>query len=411
MHITFVSQYFPPEVNAPAVRTHEHAKEWVEAGHDVTVITGFPNHPDGVIPPDYQGEFFRRETIDGIDVVRTWLYAAPNAGFARRIANYLSFAASSVGLGGLLTEPPDVLVATSPQLFVGLSGVALSRLFDVPFVVEIRDLWPKSIEDMGVLDDRVTIGALEALETLMYRAAERVVIVSESFRDHIAERGVNSTNIEFIPNGIDPEFLDEAESVEVRDEFDIDEDAFLVGYVGTHGMAHGLTNVLDAADELSNEDVEFLFVGDGARRDALIEKTEDEGIDNATFGGMQPRETIPSFYDACDVCLVPLRDEPVFKTVLPSKMFEIMAVGTPMVVSVGGEAERVVSEGDAGVCVPPEDTEAMVEAIEHLAEDELACEKLSDREQEYVWEEFSRPALARRYLELFEDILRSGRSD
>lgn len=403
MHITFISQYFPPEVNAPANRTYEHAKHWVEAGHDVTVITGFPNHPDGVIPEEYRGEFVRRETIDGIDVLRTWLYATPNAGVVKRVANFVSFATTSTILGRLLTDKPDVLAATSPQFFVGLAGVALSRLFGVPYVLEIRDLWPESAIELGVIDDPVTINTLEALETMMYRAAERIVIVSESFRDHIADRGIPSKDIEFIPNGISPDFLDDHDPVDVDAMHDLDGD-FTVGYVGTHGMAHGLDVVLDAAEQLRDSDanVDFLFVGDGARKNDLVADAERRGLDNVDFLGLQPRETIPSFYNACDICLVPLRDKDVFKTVLPSKMFEIMALGRPMIVSVGGEAQRVIDEGDAGVCIPPEDVDAMVDAIRDLQTNDTRRQTLANRAKEYVWEEFSRPALAEKYLEVFQ---------
>ncbi len=404
VHITFVSQYFPPEVCAPANRTYEHARQWVEAGHDVTVVTGFPNHPDGIIPEEYRGEVIREETIDGIEVLRTWLYATPNAGVVRRVANFLSFATTSTVFGRLLTDRPDVVAATSPQFFVGLAGLALSRLFDVPYVLEIRDLWPESAIELGVLNDPVTIGVLEGLETMMYRGADRIVIVSESFRDHIADRGVPSDDIELIPNGISPAFLEERREVDVDEIHDLDGD-FLVGYVGTHGMAHGLDKVLDAAERLEGEHVDFLFVGDGARKDDLVAEAERRELDNVEFVGLQPRETIPSFYEACDVCLVPLRDKDVFKTVLPSKMFEIMALGRPMLVSVGGEAQRVVEKGEAGVCVEPENVGEMVREIDELRDDKERREELGERAEDYVWEEFSRPALAEKYLEVFEEVL------
>jgi len=402
--IIFVSQYFPPEVCAPANRTYEHAKQWIDVGHNVTVITGFPNHPDGIVHEGYRGEFLRRETIDGIDVVRTWLYAAPNAGFVGRVANYLTFAASAVLSGALFTTKPDIVAATSPQFFVGLSGLALSRWFDVPHVLEIRDLWPESAIELGAISDPVTITVLETLETMMYRGADRTVIVSESFRDHISGRGIPSDDIELIPNGISPDFLDDRRDVDVSAKHDLDAE-FLVGYVGTHGMAHGLDKVLDAAERLADQNVDFLFVGDGARKDDLVAEAERRELDNVDFVGLQPRETIPSFYEACDICLVPLRDKDVFKTVLPSKMFEIMALGRPMIVSVGGEAQRVVEREDAGVCVEPENVEEMIEAIRDLKESPEKREKLGEKAKEYVWEEFSRPALADKYLEVFRKVV------
>jgi glycosyltransferase involved in cell wall biosynthesis len=399
-------------MGAPAARSFEHARHWVEQGHDVTVVTGFPNHPDGIIPEEYRGEMLRRETREGVDIVRTWLYAARNAGFAKRVLNFASFSVSSIVSGSLFVDAPDVVVATSPQLLVGVSGAVLARRFDVPFVFEVRDLWPKSAVDLGAIEHPSLIDFAEGIETAIYREAERVVIVSESFREHIVDRGIPSNDIHFIPNGIDPDFLDESVERDVRAEYDLRED-FVVGYVGTHGMSHGLDVVLEVARRFQEsevfDDVTFLFVGDGARKPDLQEQAEAWGLDNVTFVPVQPREEIPSFYRACDVCLVPLRDKPVFKTVLPSKMFEIMAVGRPMIVSIGGEAERVVSEGNAGLCIPPESPDELVDAIQTLYADPERRETLATRAESYVWEEFSRPALADRYLELFDDVLETSR--
>ncbi|MFB6262400.1 MAG: glycosyltransferase family 4 protein [Bradymonadaceae bacterium] len=405
MHIALVSQYYPPEMGAAAARTREHARHWADAGHDVTVVTGFPDYPDGVIPDEYRGDLLRWETDEGVDVLRTWLYAARNAGFARRLLNYGSFTVSAALVGSAALDPPDVVVATSPQLLVGLSGAALSLRFDSPFVLDIRDLWPKSAVDLGALEHPIPIQIAETIESNLYRFADDVVIVSESFRDHVRERGVPDDRVHFVPNGIDPDFLEEREDVDVRSSYGFG-DRFVVGYIGTHGMSQGLSTVLEAADRLRQRsdlsDVQFMFVGDGAEKPDLVEEAEERGLDQVEFVPIQPREAIPSFYEACDVCLVPLRDRPVFKTVLPSKMFEIMALGRPMVVAVGGEAERVVSEGEAGVCIPPESPGAMADAIEALHDDPERRKNLAERAEAYVWEHFSRPVLADRYLEILQ---------
>ena len=401
MKITVVCQYFPPESNAPAVRTYEHAREWVRLGHDVTVITGFPNHPDGVIHPGYEGEWLRRETVDGINVVRTWLYAAPNKGFGRRVLNFLSFFFSSFTLGRIYSRRPDVVVGTSPQFFVAVSAHILSRLFRVPFVFELRDIWPESAVELGALKSPLILRPLIWLQRFLYRRAARIVIVSEGFRAHLHEVGIPDEKIVYIPNGIDPAFLEqEAEAPEeLRARHGL-EGKFVVAYIGTHGMAHGLDTLLDAAHALRDDaDIHFLFAGDGAERERLVARAREMELESVTFLGQVPRKVVAGLYRAADVCIVPLRDLPMFRKVLPSKIFEILGVGTPIICSVPGEAGKLVQRSGGGIVIPPEDADALVGAIQELRADPDRRRRMGDSGREFVLKEHLRPVLAQRMVD------------
>ena len=207
MRITFLCQYFPPEMGAPAARTHEHARHWASLGHEVTVVTGFPNHPTGVIRPEYRGYFVKRERIDGIDLLRTWIYCAPNKGFTRRVLNFLSFFFSSFILGAFMTKRPDIVVGTSPQFFCAVSAYLLSRLKRAPFVFEVRDIWPQSAVELGALKNRLVIRLLERIEHGLYRRAALIVAVAESTRRYLMAKGIAEEKIVIIPNGIDAKYL------------------------------------------------------------------------------------------------------------------------------------------------------------------------------------------------------------
>ena len=289
MRITFLCQYFPPEMGAPAARTFEHARHWASLGHDVTVITGFPNHPTGVIRPEYRGSFVRRERIAGIDLLRTWIYVAANKGFFRRIINFLSFFCSSLLLGALLTRRPDVVVGTSPQFFCAVAAYLLSRVKRAPFVFEVRDVWPQSAIELGVLRNRFLVRALEAIELYLYRQAALIVPVAESTRAYLLDKGIAPDRIKVVPNGIDAQVLNAADLApeQLRARLGL-QDKFLVSYIGTHGMSHALDVVLRAAERLQSDDgIHFLFVGEGAEKARLKELAAE--LRNVTFLAEHPR--------------------------------------------------------------------------------------------------------------------------
>ncbi|MEP7272955.1 MAG: glycosyltransferase family 4 protein, partial [Acidobacteriota bacterium] len=347
MRITFLCQYFPPEMGAPSARTHEHARHWVSLGHNVTVVTGFPNHPTGVIRPEYRGQYCLREVVDGIDLLRTWIYVAPNKGFTKRVINFLSFFFSSLVLGILKTGRPDVVVGTSPQFFCAVSAFLLSRVKRAPFVFEVRDIWPQSAIELEALKNKFLIRALEAIEMFLYHRAALIVVVAESTRTYLIEKGIADKKIAVIPNGIDAKYLEgAADPAEIRRQYDL-EGKFVVSYIGTHGMSHALETVLDAARELEGEpEIRFLFVGEGAEKQRLESLAAEMRLTNVTFLREQPRERLLGFYEASNAGLVPLKGIPIFRKVLPSKLFELMGSGCAIICSVEGEAAALVERAN-----------------------------------------------------------------
>lgn len=410
MRILYLSQYYPPEPGAPAARVSELSRAWVRAGHEVTVLTGMPNHPTGVIPPEYRGRALVRETVDGVHVVRTWLYAAANKGRVRRSLAYVSYSASAALWGQLHVGRADVVLATSPQLLCACAGRVVAAAQRRPFVFEVRDLWPESIVAVGALPARhPVVRALEVVEEGLYRAADAIVVVTDAFRARLVERGVPAAKIHVVKNGVDlRRFVPASRDTALRASLGW-KDRFLVGYVGTHGMAHGLDAVLEVAKRLrARGDVGFLFVGEGAERARLEKRARDEGIDDVRFLGSLPRERMPEVYATLDVALVPLRKTELFTTVIPSKIFEIAAMARPIVLSVDGEARAIVEASGGGVFVPPEDVDATAAALERLAGDEALRAQMGARGREFVVREFDRDAIAARYLDLLARVARGS---
>lgn len=406
MRITLLCQYFPPEMGAPSARTFEHARHWASLGHEVKVITGFPNHPTGVIHPEYRGHFVKREQVEGIDLLRVWVYVAANKGFTRRILNFLSFFFSSLALGSLLTERPDVVVGTSPQFFCAVAAYCLSRIKRAPFVFEVRDIWPQSAVELGALKNRLLIRTLEAIENHLYRRAALIVPVAESTRHYLIQKGVPAEKIKVVPNGIDAKYLASAQAApdQLRQELGL-EDKFIVSYIGTHGMSHALEIALAAAKKLQTDPaIHFLFVGEGAEKEKLKRLASELQLDNATFINAQPRDRLLSFYSASDVSLVPLKRLPIFKKVLPSKLFELMGAGCPVICSVEGEAAALVNSANAGLCIEPENVDALVNALISLRGDQKLRRQMSGNGQAFVKTRYLRSDLAEKYLNALELI-------
>jgi glycosyltransferase involved in cell wall biosynthesis len=298
MRILFFSHYFPPEGNAPATRTYEHCVRWVRDGHDVTVVTGVPNCPEGVVYSGYRNRLRpQTEIVDGIQVVRVWTYLAPNAGTVRRIANYVSYLITSL-LACLWLPKPDVVIATSPQFFCGWAGVLAKWLKRAPLVLEIRDIWPESIEAVGAMRNRMLLGLLRWLERRMYLAADHIVAVGDGYRDNILSKVPVHDRISVITNGVDlTRFTPRDPDPQFLRQWNLD-GKFVCSYIGTIGMAHGLEVVLEAAKLLKmqgRDDIRFCLVGDGASRKSLEEQARCEGLsDLVVFTGRQPKESMPA---------------------------------------------------------------------------------------------------------------------
>src|SRR5918992_1761960 len=355
MHILFLTDNFPPEANAPASRTYEHTKRWVQAGHRVTVVTGVPNFPAGKVFEGYKNRLFRRESIDGIEVVRVWTYITANEGFFKRTLDYMSFMVSAVA-GGIFLPKSDVIIATSPQFFTAVAGHLLSRLKRCPFVFELRDLWPDSIVAVGAMQDSWLIRLLRCWEDYLYRSATRIVSVTHSFKNVLSGNGIASDTIAVVPNGVDLQaFLPGERPEELANQLGLCE-KFIAAYVGTIGMAHGLGTLLHAAELLrERQDIAFVLVGTGAEKMALMEEAVRKGLNNVHFVGAVDKEKVQKYWRLADVALVLLRDSPLFSHVIPSKMFEAMGTARPIILGVRGESEAILKAADAGIAIPPED--------------------------------------------------------
>jgi glycosyltransferase involved in cell wall biosynthesis len=404
--ILFLTHYYPPEVNAPANRVHEHARVWVREGHEVTVVTGVPNHPRGEIFPGYENRWFQEEEIEGVRVLRTWMYITANEGFFRRTLNYVLFAITAV-FAAMRADRPDVVVATSPQFFVGLAGAVVSRLRRRPFVLEVRDLWPDSIVQLGQMKRGLGVKILELLETALYRSAAGIVVVTRSFEAHIRRRGIDPDRISLIYNGIDvAKFHPRPANQELLREHGL-EGQYLIAYVGTLGLAHGLPTVLSAAAMLRDrKELTFLFIGDGADRARLEGLAKEQGLDNVRFLGLQPREAIPDWLASIDLLLVMLRDLEVFHTVIPSKLFEFLAQERPVVLAAKGETREMVLATEAGWVIDPEDPDQLAEVIDQIRAQPEEAERRATAGREWVEREFRRDDLALRMAGFLESVCR-----
>lgn len=415
MRIVFISHYFHPEGNAPATRVTEMTRRWVAAGHDVTVITGVPNVPDGVVYPGYRNRLFQREQHEGVEVLRVGTYLAPNRGTARRIANFVSFMLTAT-CAGLATRRPDVVIATSPQFFCGWAGVFVAKLRRLPFILEIRDLWPESIEAVGAMRQPLLIRFLEWLERRLYAAADHIVTVGAGYREKLVERGVERSRVDVIPNGVDLAlFLPDAngrggDGPGVRTRHALG-DRFVLAYLGTIGMGCGLDVALRAARQLRDagrDDVRFLLVGDGAIREELESRARAEGLDAVVFTGRRPKTEMPDYLAAADACLVHLTRTPLFTTVLPSKIFEAAAMRKPIVLGVEGFAATLVSEADAGLCIEPENERELLAAVDRLAADPALARRLGESGFASIGTRYTYERLAEQYTALLETLRDAG---
>lgn len=404
MQILFFSHYYPPEVNAPASRTSEHARIWVQKGHRVTVVTCAPNHPAGKVYPGYRNALWSREQIDGVEVIRIWTWLAANEGFAPRIANYFSYMISAL-IAACFVARPDVIISTSPQFFCGLTGWGAKLLRAAPWVLEVRDLWPDSIVTVGAMKRGRMIRFLEWLEARAYRKADQVVSVTDGFVPHIAARR-GRDDIAVHKNGVDLTLFRNGGGGEgVKARFGLEERT-VAAYVGTHGMAHGLDTVLEAADLLRDDPrVGFLLVGDGSERIALAAKASQMGLVNLHIAGQMPKSEMPNIWSATDISIILLRKSETFKTVLPSKMFEAMAMECPIILGVEGEAATLLKSAGAGIAVEPQDARALAEAVRALVDDRERARTLGAQGGRFVTANFDRSQIADAYLRTLEVLV------
>jgi UDP-N-acetylglucosamine 2-epimerase (non-hydrolysing) len=404
--ILFLTHYFPPEGNAPANRVYEMARQWVEDGHYVTVITGAPNVPDGVVYPGYKNRIYQRENIDNINVIRVLTYIAPNKGMIRRILNYISFMLTAWS-AGICVRKPDIVIATSPQFFCGWAGILVSKCRRRPFILEIRDIWPESIVAVGAMTNQRIIHFLEWLERWMYRLADHIVTVGEGYKEQLLAKGVDARKLTVIPNGINAdEYIPRESTRDLRRRFGLNGE-FICAYLGTIGMAAKLEVVLGAARQLKDNcipSIKFMLIGDGAERERLQQQAAEEGLESVIFTGRQEKRLIPEFLAAVDACLVHLKKTDLFKSVLPSKIFEAAAMQKPIIMGVQGYAADLIRRSGAGICIEPENHGELCDAVLSLASNPDLARQYGQQGRSYILSHFDRKILSRQYEKLIVNL-------
>ncbi|QGY81311.1 glycosyltransferase family 4 protein [Sphingorhabdus lacus] len=369
MHILFLTDNFPPEMNAPASRTFEHCREWVTAGHKVTVITCAPNFPKGKLFSGYRNRIWQSEEIAGIHTIRVWSFISANEGFALRIADYLSFMFSAI-IAAFFVRRFDVVIGTSPQFFTVVAAWITALIRRKPWVFELRDIWPESIRAVGAMKSSKILDLFEKLELFLYRKADHIVVVTESFRKTLTQRGIDTAKISVVTNGADLSLYEPvAKDQSILQALNL-QDKFVVGYIGTHGMAHALETVLEAASIASKspagKQIVFLLLGDGARKRHLVEQARLMQLQNVIFLDSVAKDEVAKYWSILDAAVIHLRNVHLFETVIPSKMFEAMAMGIPILLGLRGEAADIIRISGAGICFEPENAQSLAQATLNL---------------------------------------------
>ncbi len=407
MHILFLSDNFPPEVNAPASRTFEHCREWVKAGHRVTVITCAPNFPKGEVYPGYRNRIWQNEEMAGIRIIRVWSYITANEGFVKRILDYQSFMVTST-LAALFVREVDVIIGTSPQFFTVCAAWVVSVLKQIPFVFELRDLWPEGIKAVGAMRHSAAIRWLEKLEMFLYRKASLIVSVTHAFRNNLIERGIDGGKVCVVTNGVDmSRFKPMPKDQTLVKRLGL-EGKFVGGYVGTHGMTQHLETILDAAEKLSLEglcqDFHFILLGDGARKAALKGEARQRGLKNVTFVDSVSKDEVPGYWSLLDVSIIHLSKTELFTMVIPSKLFECMGMGLPVLHGVAGESADIVRTENMGIVFEPENAVHLVAHMKALRQNRESCENYRSNSLAAA-KKYDRTALAMKMLKLVNGLV------
>ncbi|GGK07029.1 glycosyltransferase family 4 protein [Parabacteroides faecis] len=402
MKILFLTDNFPPEVNAPATRTFEHCRQWVLDGIDVTVITCFPNFPQGKVYRGYKNKFCQSEIIDGIHIIRVWTYITANKGFVKRTLDYISFSVSAFITG--LFQKTDLIIATSPQFFTALAGRTLSFWKGKPWIMEVRDLWPESIKTVGAMNDNILIRYFEWQEKRCYHSAQKIIVVTDSFKQKLVERGIDSSKIEVVKNGVNRSlFVPEVKDLQLLNELGL-QNKKIIGYIGTHGMAHKLDFILQCAKKMEGKNnYHFIFLGDGAEKRNLLDLKEKMNLKNVTMLDSVFKLEVKRYISILDIALINLRKSELFTTVIPSKIFENAGMEIPILMGVNGEAREIIESYHAGLCFEPESEIDFCEKLDLLLTDKNlyneckeGCRKLSL--------DFDRNLLANKMLQIITKI-------
>jgi glycosyltransferase involved in cell wall biosynthesis len=403
MKLLFFTQYFPPEVGATQTRMHHFARRLVESGHQVTVVTEIPNHPKGIVFEDYRGRLVQRTLEDGFEVIRLWVYTTPRKSFLRRMIFYITYMVNAILAGLFLAGGGfDAIFATSPPLPVIFSAYIVSRLKGCPFVMDVRDIWPAVGVSLGEIRGQTLIQAAERLERFLYTKAAAISCVTRSFMDDVIRKEADPARVHFLPNGTIPEFFNpERNNIELRRQLGLEE-KFVVGFCGNHGIAQGLPEILEAARLLKDyNELRFLFIGEGPVKSKLLEMKARHNLDNVLLLPQVPITEVAFYINSADIMLVPLKRDQIFSAFIPSKMFDFMACGKPIILTVDGEARSILEESGGGVYVEPDNPRSLAVVLNTLRENPNRLIDMGHHGREYVLRHYLRDQQAKR----LEDIL------
>ncbi len=401
MRILFLTQYYPPETGAAPLRAYHFATKLAKRGHEVTVLTGMPNHPSGRKHPGFRWKLGASERLEDVRVIRSYLFATPRKTFLTRMLNQVSFAVSAF-VRGCWTPACDVILVTSPPLFLGVSGWLLGHVKGAPYVLDVRDYWPHAAVALGQLTSKRIIRLAERMELFLYAHAAWIVAVTPGMRRLMVKRGIPGHRVVLISNGADTDCFTPAANGAAR----VADGKLTVLYSGTHGLVHGMEMILDAAERLvDDERIRFVMVGDGVAKDALVADAQRRKLSNMEFLPSQQPESLAGRIRNSDVCIATTTKGSFSEGTVPVKMFDYMACGKPVVAAVAGDARTIMAEADGGVIVPPGDSAALVSTLLRLLEDEDERSRLGKNGYEYVRWSYSRQHLAGRMNDLLERVV------
>jgi len=402
MHLTILTQYYPPEIGAPQSRLTELTQRYTHDGHQVTILTAMPSYPLGKIYAGYGG-FFRREQRDGAEVIRTFIYPTQKADFFHRLSNYFSFVLASMIVGSVVLRKSDYLFVQSPPIFLGISGYWLSRLKRTRLIFNVSDLWPETAVRIGILRENSFLHKLSArLEAFLYKKAWLVTCQSQSILDNIMER-YPDTRTYRLSNGVDTQwFTPEQGNEKIRAELGAPGQC-IVSYIGLHGLPQGLNLVLEAANLLRDEaDIHFIFVGDGPKKAELLEQAKALALDNVTFYDSRPKSEIPALIASTDISLVPIKT--YIPGMVPSKLYEAMSSGRPAIVVAEGEAAEIVRNANAGIVITPGDVPGLAAAIRELCNQPALRAEFGKNGRKAAEALFDREKIANEFIEFLESV-------
>jgi colanic acid biosynthesis glycosyl transferase WcaI len=364
MRFLILTQYFPPESGAAQVRLKELAKGLQRSGHEVSVVTAFPNHPTGIIPPEYRGHWRMKDEIEGIPVWRTWIYPVERGRFWKRLLNYFSFVFSSFW-GLSKAGKQDIMLFESPPLFLGITALLYGSLTRTKIIMNISDLWPESAVALGLVTNKGMILAAEWLEKLLYHKAWKISAQTEGIKESLIGRGVPADKVTFLPNGVNLDLFSPRErDRQLAKELNIKDQDFVLIYAGTMGYAQGLESILATAELLKEHwDIKFLFVGDGTEKPKLEEIVRNKSLNNVSFVDFQPVKEMPRYFSLAAASIVPLKKCKLFEGARPSKMFPALGSAVPVIYSGEGEAAELVLKSGGGIVVEPENSQQLAQAI------------------------------------------------